>query len=84
MKVEIISLTEEEVAKRDYRDVLKITVDGKKVFWVSDGELEDANLSRDFNDCWKISRLMEKAYEAGKNGETFTIENEEVTCDELW
>jgi hypothetical protein len=43
-----------------------------------DGEPEDANLNRDFNDCYKIIKLMKEAYEAGKNGEDFKIETIEI------
>ena len=78
MKVEIKSLTDEAIDKRDYRDILEITINGKTVFSVFDGELEDANLRRDFNDCWKISDLMQLAYDAGKNGEEFEVSHMRV------
>jgi len=58
----------------DYRNHLKIEIDGKTVFQASDGEPEDATLGRDFNDCYSVVDLMERAYEAGKNGESFEIE----------
>ena len=53
---------------------MEIFVDDKKVFCVYDGEPEDANLSRDFNDCIVIPDLMEMAYKAGVLGEIFEIE----------
>ena len=81
MEVEIKSLTDEGVERRDYRNVLEIFVDGKRVFSVSDGEPEDATLSRDFNDCWKVGDLMKMAYEAGRTGEDFGISN--IMEDEL-
>uniref|UniRef100_A0A6M3KYB0 Uncharacterized protein n=1 Tax=viral metagenome TaxID=1070528 RepID=A0A6M3KYB0_9ZZZZ len=74
MKVTVKSLTDEEFERRDYRDALEIYIDGKVRFSVYDGEPEDANLSRDFNDCWNISELMKTAFLAGKNGEEFEIE----------
>ena len=52
---------------------IRILADGKTVFSVSDGEPEDANLSRDFSDCWEVPNLMKKAYEAGKRGEEFEL-----------
>lgn len=58
----------------DYRSRLSIEIDGKSVFLVRDGEPEDSNLSRDFSDCYSIVDLMERAYEAGKNGEEFEVE----------
>ncbi len=74
MKVTMKSLTDVAVERRDYRDALTISIDGKKEFMVFDGELEDATLGRDFNDCWSIGNLMEKAYKAGVAGESFEIE----------
>ena len=74
MKIVVKSLTEKEIERRDYSDVMAISIDGKTVFCVNDGEPEDANLRRDFNDCLKIPQLMEYAFNAGKNGEMFEIE----------
>lgn len=59
----------------DYRSGLEIKVNDKEIFSVSDGEPEDSNLNRDFNDCYKIPELMKMAYEAGKAGEEFIVEN---------
>jgi hypothetical protein len=36
---------------------------------------EDATLERGFNFVYSIPRLMKQAYEAGKSGEEFVIEN---------
>ena len=74
MKIKVLSLTEEAFEKRDYRNVMKILVNDKSVFCVYDGEPEDANLNRDFNDCYTIPILMEMAYKAGDLGEIFEIE----------
>ncbi len=60
MKVTMKSLTEEAVERRDYRDILRIDIGGKRAFNVSDGEPEDATLNRDFNDCWIIGGLMKR------------------------
>lgn len=78
MKVKFISRSEESLEDHDYRDKLEIHVDGKQRFHVSDGEPEDANLGRDFNDCMNIDTLMEEAYQAGVRGEPMEIlwENE--------
>ena len=77
MKVLLVSLTDEAQERRDYRDCLEISIDGKAVFEVYDGEPEDATLARDFNDCWGIPELMEKAYLAGIANEDFLIERRE-------
>ena len=50
-----------------------IEIDGTPVFYVIDGEPEDSNLYRDFRDCFKITELMKRAWEAGKKGEAFTL-----------
>ena len=77
-KVEIISLTEEGQERRDYGNALEIRFNGSRVFSVYDGEPEDSNLCRDFNDCWKIPDLIEKAYKAGLAGEELEITSSEV------
>ena len=81
MIVEVKSLTDEAIEERDYRDYLSISIDGKRVFCVSDGEPEDATLARDFNDCWGIPELMKHAHQAGARGEGFEIINK--TVDEI-
>lgn len=78
MKIEIKSLTEQAQEERDYRDELEIMIDGQVVFYVMDDEPEDSNLSRSFSDCYKIGDLLEKAYNAGKNGEDLVMNWEEV------
>ena len=69
MKVEIFSATEEN----DYRDALIIQIDGKTEFSAFDGEPEDNSLCRNFGDCFGISDLIKKGYEAGLKGESFTL-----------
>ena len=71
MKVEFITRTAEEIESCDYRDAVYIKINDERVFNVFDGETEDANLSRDFSDVYKIPELLKKAYEAGKNGESY-------------
>jgi len=62
----------------DYRSFYEINIDGKQVFSFFDGEPEDANLLRDFSDCYNIVDALKAAYEAGKNGEPFDIEKIEL------
>lgn len=54
---------------------LEIVIDDKFKFSVcnSNDSMEDATLSRNFADCHDIPALLRKAYEAGKNGEEFTV-----------
>ncbi len=79
MKITVKTLSDELSEKRDYRQVLEIHVNDEEVFSVSDGEPEDSNLSRDFSDCYSITDLMEQAYLAGKNGESFEVNEEIIT-----
>lgn len=81
MKIKETTLSEKGLNDNDYRNFLKIEVDGKAEVSFYDGEPEDANLSRDFSDCHAITVLMQKAFEAGKNGEEFDLEC--VEADEL-
>jgi len=81
MKIEEISLSDEGLTATDYSDTLNIKIDGVQVFSVCDGEPEDNNLSRNFNDCWDIVKLMRRAYEAGVSQEGFSVDS--TLTDEL-
>lgn len=59
---------------RDYRNLLEIFVNDEQEFYAVDGEPEDNTLCRNFNDCYSIPALMRAAYEAGKRGEEFVLE----------
>lgn len=59
----------------DYRGYYAVYVNGDRVVCFVDGEPEDANMSRDFNDVYSIPDLMKMAYEAGKNGEDWEWES---------
>ena len=74
MKVLVLNRCAKDVEKHDYRDRLVIKVDGKEMLDVYDGEPEDNNLSRNFNDCLQVPDLMKLAYEAGKKGEELEVE----------
>ncbi len=67
------------IENQDYPDgcgsSMKIKIDDKQVFAVHDGEPEDNTLGRNFNDCYSIPKLLQQAYEAGKNGEQLTLES---------
>ncbi len=75
MKVTVFSRSDEQLDQNDYQDCLEIKVNGKRRFRVHDGELEDGNLARDFNDCFKITELMKEAFDSGKNGENIEFEH---------
>lgn len=74
MKVVIMSRTEEEIERCDYRDAYMVMIDGEQVFSVYDDEPEDSNMGRSFSDVYSIGHIMELAYNAGKNGEEFLLE----------
>jgi len=78
MNITLKSLTDKGQERRDYRDIIEIHINGKYEFGVHDGEPEDNNLSRNFNDCWGIPHLMREAYKAGKNGDVFIFEKVEL------
>lgn len=77
MQIKMISPSDDTLADHDYRSYFKIEIDGKEEISVYDGEPEDSNLSRNFSDIYKLPLLLVKAYEAGKNGEPFVLENVE-------
>ena len=78
MRLTVISLTDEAIKKRDGSDTCVLEIDGEKVFQVSDGEPEDNNLSRNFNDVWQLQGILERVFKAGKEDEVLQIEREEV------
>ena len=71
MLVEVYRRNEEELEENEDRDAMSIVIDGEKFFDVHDGEPEDNNLCRNFNDCLRIPALMLAAYEVGKRGGSF-------------
>ncbi len=73
MKVQVISRSDEAKESCDYRGAMKITIDGKDVLKISEGEPEDMVLYRDLEDVYEIPDLLKLAYEAGKNGDDFEI-----------
>lgn len=81
MHIEILSLTNEEIQIRDYCDAMQIRINDKDVFSVYDGEPEDNNLSRNFNDCFKLAEILKMVFNAGANGESLILE--EKLVDEI-
>lgn len=61
-----------------YEGTLKVslyTLEGKKTIRIGSGESEDMNLARDLSDALIIPKVLEMAYNAGKNGEDLEIKN---------
>jgi hypothetical protein len=73
MEVVITTRTEEALEDFDYRDFVKVEIDGKEVFSVCDDEPEDANLGRSFSDIYGVGALMKISYDAGVIGESFNL-----------
>lgn len=53
---------------------LEINVNGKNRVYAAATEPEDATLERGINFAYNIVPLMREAWEAGKNGEPFEVE----------
>lgn len=62
----------------DYFESYDIEVNGKTRVSVGTPEPEDCILCRDLNFAYSIVTLMREAWEAGKRGEEFIVENTEV------
>lgn len=73
MLIEITTRDEIELEDYDYRDRIQISIDGKVVLDVHDGEPEDNTLGRNFSGCYGIDDMLKQAYEAGCRGEAFEI-----------
>lgn len=92
MKVKVYSLSEKARQETNGRNTMCIEIDGKNVFYASDGEPEDNNLARNFEDCFKISEIIQLAFEEGVEdckadefckGEGLEIEKIEVDNPDL-
>lgn len=58
MKITITTRGEDLRAEYDYRQRYQVKFDDEVVFDVSDGEPEDSNLSRDFNDVFGLPKIF--------------------------
>ena len=65
-----ITTIEKETDNGNYFKIILETNDGKESLTFYDGDPEDNNLARNFNDCYCVTELIRAAYRAGKNGET--------------
>lgn len=80
MKIIIETRSESLREKNEYKDRVGIEIDGEVMFDVHDGEHEDNNLGRNFNDVYHIGDMLERVYKAGKEGKELEIvytENDE-------
>ena len=72
MKVEsTLCVSMEGMAKFELR------VDGELALKVWDGEIEDNNLGRNFNDILSIEGILKRAHKAGARGEDFILTHKE-------
>lgn len=82
--MEIIERTSFE--EDDCRSALSIRVEtdrGIKSVSFRDGEPEDSNMSRGFEDVYNISGILKLAYDAGRDGEKFKVRTEDVEWEEF-
>lgn len=75
-KVTYVSAVEDD--DFEYREGYKITTPTQSLEFC-DGEPEDATLSRDFSDVYKINMLIQEAYEAGRDGKHLEVTSKEVS-----
>lgn len=74
----------EEHYKSDYSNklvsvgIVVETKQGSNSFYIGAGEPEDMIFDRDLSDVFNIPKLIELAYQAGKNGEDFEKVTEEI------
>lgn len=77
-----ISSTEDDCF--DYREAYKIEADNGVSASFMDGDTEDANISRDFNDVYQIQYLIERANQLGLEGKTVAIEHLDIPWSEFY
>lgn len=68
----------------EYRQGVRITIDGDNMLDVMDGEIEDNNLSRNFSDVYNIKDIIEKVYNAGLNNQELVLKVEDLPWDKYW
>lgn len=77
MKITITSRTDAQLDKHDWHDRYQVQLETDSGTDITadfhDGEPEDANIGRDFNDVYNIPKMLEAAYAAGKSGEELEI-----------
>ena len=78
MKIVVNTLTPEAIADREYAEALELEIDGKTELSFIDGESEDNSLSRNFNDIFRIPKLLQRVYDAGVRGEKFELVENKV------
>jgi hypothetical protein len=77
-------MSREESVKHDHREAIKfsLTSNGETITVdFIDGEPEDNSLSRDFCGVYSIPDLIKMAYEAGKQGQTLEMSENEYSFD---
>ena len=88
MKITTISSSDKFLEENDWRSHFSLEVETEantsKISF-TEGEPEDNNLGRNFNDVYSIEELLEMAHTAGKNGEALEFENKTVDdWEEIW
>lgn len=73
MKIITIDKFNEHTCCGSYKIRVETDNGGRDQVSFYDGEPEDNNLARNFNDVYSIVGLMEMAYEAGKRGEEWKL-----------
>lgn len=75
-----MDVTIKTTTSNEFGDKTEVGVEyssGETTLGFHNGESEDNNLCRNFNDCWHIMSLVKKAHAAGKAGEPLNILEEE-------
>jgi hypothetical protein len=75
MLIQFITPSQEKIEDNDWRSSFEVKIDGEKFLSVYDDDPEDSNLSRSFNDVYKIPELLEKVVQAVRDGEKIIFEN---------
>ncbi len=80
MKIEVL------ICDDNYYSREKLIVDGEEVMEAHDLSdcPEDAILGRNINSMSSVAELMEFAYQAGKRGESFSLEYKELSEEEYY
>ena len=81
MKITITRLTETGRVNNNYQDFVEISIERGPTLFFADGEPEDNNMSRNFNDIYKIGSLLGEMYKAGELDEGFELN--EIEVDEM-
>ena len=74
MHIRIGTRSENALEKNEYRDIYSLSIDNEDILYFADGEPEDNDMRRNFNDVYQIDEVIKVVYKAGLRGEELNLD----------